>query len=202
MVKKCCSREPPGPQRMMPRPPRDTFTSTVAVFALAALVLVPVAGAHGTLTPAAAAAGVSQRFELVVPNDRVDADVVGVTLALPQGAVLESAEAAQPRWAVASGEASVRWTGGPIESSTTETFAFVARLAAESGPQEFTLVESYDDGDGAPFPLTVVATGAATGGSDGEGTVAAVALVLAALALVVSTIALALALRMRANEAA
>jgi uncharacterized protein YcnI len=162
-----------------------------------ALIWTSTAGAHGTLAPAAAPGGVAQRFELTVPNDRLDADVVGVTLELPQGAVLESAEAEQPRWAVTSSETSVSWTGGPIGSSTTETFAFVARLTARSGPQQFTLVESYDDGAGAPFPLTVVATGAAAADGGGDGAVAAVALVLAALALGVSTIALVLVLRMR-----
>ena len=167
----------------------------VFAVALAALVVPALAGAHGTLAPAAAPGGVAQQFELTVPNDRLDAEIVGVTLELPDEAVLESAEAEQPRWAVTSSETSVHWTGGPIESSTTETFAFIARLPAESGPQQFTLVESYDDGDGAPFPLTVAATAAETGGSGGDGTMAAVALVLAALALVVTTSALAVALR-------
>jgi uncharacterized protein YcnI len=188
------SRPPAGPPRA--RHVRGGPFPVVAI-ALVAFLVPSVAGAHGTLSPATAPAGGSQRFELVVPNDRLDADIVGVTLELPEGVVLESAEAEQPRWAVTSNQTSVDWTGGPIESSTAETFAFVARLPAESGPQEFTLVESYDDGGGAPFPLTVVATGAATGGSGGDGTVAAVALVLAGLALVVATSALALALRSR-----
>ena len=100
------------------------FTSIVrraaVVGALVVLVAAPAAGAHGTLSPAAAPVGATQRFELVVPNDRLDADVVAVTLGLPQGAVLESAEAEQPRWAVSSTETSVRWAGGPIESSTFE----------------------------------------------------------------------------------
>ena len=167
----------------------------VGVAALAALATASAASAHGTLTPAAASAGSSQRFELVVPNDRSDADLVGVTLDLPQGAVLESAEATQPRWAVTSSKTSVHWRGGPIEGSSTESFAFVARLPAESGPQQFSLVESYDDGDGAPFPLSVAVTGAAATGAGGDGTAATVALVLAALALVVATTALALVLR-------
>ena len=178
------------------------FTSTmswfaVAAIAVAALVAAPVVDAHGTLTPASVPGGVTQRFELTVPNDRLDADIVGVALELPQGSMLESAEAQQPRWAVTSSARSVRWTGGPIESSTTETFAFVARLPAESGPQQLTLVESYDDGDGAPFPLTVVATGASAGEEGDDSSLAAAALVLAALALVVATISLALVVRMR-----
>lgn len=172
----------------------------IAAIAVAALVAAPVAGAHGTLTPTSAPGGVTQRFELTVPNDRLDADIVGVTLELPQGSQLESAEAEQPRWAVTSSETAVRWTGGPIESSTTETFAFTARLPAESGPQRLTLVESYDDGDGAPFPLTVVATGATAAGGGRDSTLAAVALALAVLALVVATTALALVLRTRARE--
>ena len=169
----------------------------VFAVALAALVVPAHAGAHGTLAPAAAPGGVAQQFELTVPNDRLDAEIVGVTLELPDEAVLESAEAEQPRWAVTSSETSVHWTGGPIESSTTETFAFIARLPAESGPQQFTLVESYDDGDGAPFPLTVAASAGEPGGPGGVGPIAAVARVLAAGGRGGGAGALAVALRSR-----
>jgi uncharacterized protein YcnI len=161
------------------------------------LVVVPEAAAHGTLTPAAAPAGTSQRFELTVPNARLDADILGITLELPDGAMLEAAEAAQPRWAVTSSESSVNWSGGPIDRGSAETFAFTARLPTDAGPSEFTLVESYDDGDGAPFPITVVATGAMPVGDGSDDTLAAVALVVAMLALLVATIALALAFRIR-----
>jgi hypothetical protein len=85
---------------------------------------------------------------------------------------------------------------------SAETFAFTARLG-EAGPGEFLLVETYDDGETPPFPITVVATGSAgsADGSDGsDGTLAAVAVVLAALALVVSTVALAVALGRRSNS--
>jgi uncharacterized protein YcnI len=161
------------------------------------LVVVPEAAAHGTLTPAAAPAGTSQRFELTVPNARLDADILGITLELPDGAVLESAEAAQPRWTVTSSESSVRWSGGPIDRGSAETFAFTARLPTDAGPSEFNLVESYDDGDAAPFPITVVATGATPVEDGSDDSLAAVALMVAMLALLVATIALALALRIR-----
>jgi uncharacterized protein YcnI len=173
----------------------------LALVAAALLVAAP-AGAHGTLAPSAVAAGVPQRFELTVPNARLDADIVAIALELPPGAALESAEAAQPRWAVTSDDSSVRWSGGPIDRGSAETFAFTARLG-EAGPGEFLLVETYDDGETPPFPITVVATGSAgsADGSDGsDGTLAAVAVVLAALALVVSTVALAVALGRRSNS--
>jgi uncharacterized protein YcnI len=169
----------------------------LAAIAATALVATSVAAAHGTLSPAVTAAGVSQRFELTVPNARLDADIVAISLEMPDRVVLESAEASQPRWAVRSDESSVRWTGGPIDRGSAETFAFTARLAAEAGPAQFTLVESYDDGDAAPFPITVVASGPTGGSDDSDGSLAAVALVLAMLALLVAAGALAVALRAR-----
>ena len=182
--------------------PRTSTTRSIFVpFALvaASLLVAAPARAHGTLTPSAVAAGVAQRFELTVPNARLDADIVAISLALPAGAALESAEAAQPRWAVTSGDSSVRWSGGPIDRGSAETFAFTARLG-EAGPAEFLLVETYDDGETPPFPITVIATGSAgsaEGSDSSDGTLAAVAVVLAALALVVSTAALAVALGRR-----
>ena len=171
-----------------------------AAIAAAMLVVAPEAAAHGTLIPAAAPAGTSQRFELTVPNARLDADILGVTLELPVGALLESAEAAQPRWAVTSSESSVRWSGGPIDRGSAETFVFTARLPGDAGPSEFTLVESYDDGDAAPFPITVLATDVTPNDDGSNDTLAAVALVLAILALLVATGALALALRVRRDS--
>lgn len=162
---------------------------------MAALVGASAAAAHGTLSPAVAAAGVSQRFELTVPNARLDADIVAVSLELPPAATLESAEAAQPRWAVTSDDSSVRWTGGPIDRGSADTFAFTARLPGEAGPVEFTLVETYDDGIAPPFPITVVATGTGAGEEGADDTLAAVAVVLAGLALLVATAALTVALR-------
>jgi uncharacterized protein YcnI len=154
------------------------------------------------LSPPGAPAGASQRFELTVPNARLDADILGVTLELPAGAVLESAEAAQPRWVVASSESSVRWSGGPIDRGSAETFAFTARLPTEVGPAEFVLLETYDDADAPPFPITVVATGTTPGGGGSDDTLAALAAVLATLALVVATAALALAMRVYRNTRA
>jgi periplasmic copper chaperone A len=138
---------------------RRSLLQTVLAVAAAALVLAGPAAGHGTLSPSTAAAGVLQRFELTVPNARLDADIVGISLALPEGAVLESAEAEQPRWAVTSDEGSVRWSGGPIDRGGAETFAFTVRLPPEPGSAEFTLVETFDDGDAAPFPIPVLVTG-------------------------------------------
>jgi uncharacterized protein YcnI len=162
----------------------------------AALVAAPAALAHGTLAPATAAAGSAQRFELTVPNDRLDADIVAVTLRLPSEVELESAVAEQPRWGVASDDGEVTWSGGPIERLSSETFAFTARLPGEAGPLELTLVETYDDGEAAPFPIRVTVTGteSASGGSD---TLGAAALVVSILALGLATAALLIALRTR-----
>jgi uncharacterized protein YcnI len=167
--------------------------------AAAALVAAPAALGHGTLTPTTAAAGGSQRFELVVPNDRPDADIVGVTLRLPAGVRLETAEAEQPRWAVSSTDDTVVWRGGPIDRGSSQAFSFTARMPSRPGSVELALVESYDDGDGAPFAITVSVTGVAVHDGGSGSTLAAIALAVALLALGVATTALLVALRRRSS---
>lgn len=161
-----------------------------------ALVVTPGAPAHGTLTPTTATAGATEQFELVVPNDRADADIVAVTLRLAPGLRLETAQAEQPRWALSSTEDTVTWRGGPIERGSAQAFSFTARVPSQPGSVELELVESYDDGDGAPFPLAVSVTGAAaTTGGGSSSTLVAIALAVAVLALGVATAALVVALR-------
>jgi len=158
---------------------------------------VPAARAHGTLSPATVQAGSVQRFELTVPNDRLDADILGVALELPGGIEIESAEARQPRWSVVWDEGSVSWRGGPIARGSAETFAFTATLPAE-GVAEFVLVETYDDGAATPFPIAVSVTTAETAAAGGSSdTLAAAALVIALLALLAATVALGVAIRGR-----
>lgn len=160
----------------------------------AALIAASGAGGHGTIAPASAQAGGAQAFELTVPNDRLDADIVAVALRLPSGVELESAEATQPLWAVSSAGNLVTWRGGPIARASAETFSFTARMPSQSGSVELTLLETYDDGDAAPFRMALEVRRASNGGS-GSGTSGTLTLVLAALSLVVATAALLLALR-------
>jgi uncharacterized protein YcnI len=159
-----------------------------------ALIAAAGASGHGTIAPASAQAGSSQAFELTVPNDRLDADIVAVALRLPSGIELESAEATQPLWAVSSAGNVVMWQGGPIARASAETFSFTARMPSQSGSVELTLLETYDDGDAAPFPIAVEVRTSSTGGS-GSGTTGTLALALGVLSLAVSTAALLLAVR-------
>ena len=146
-----------------------------------------------------ATAGGTQSFELVVPADRLDADIVGIELQVPPGVVVETAEARQPLWTVTWDEEVIRWGGGPIDRGGAETFRFTARLPADAGAAEFELVETYDDGMAAsPFPLSVAISGSESAGDD---TVAVAALVVALLALVAATAALALAIAGRKRPA-
>jgi uncharacterized protein YcnI len=168
--------------------------------AAAALAGASVAGAHGTLAPVEGAAGTTQRFELTVPGDRPDADVVAVALRLAPGMRLETATAEQPRWSVSSSAETVRWSGGPIARGSAETFAFSAHLPSQPGRVELTLTESWDDGPGAPFPIALLVTGAAPAGGTTPDTVAALALGVAVLALAVASLALAIALRSRRSR--
>jgi uncharacterized protein YcnI len=162
------------------------------------LVAVPAAIAHGTLSPVTAPAGATQTFELTVPADRPDADVTGVALRVPEGMTIESAEARQPLWAVAWDEEGVSWEGGPIDRGAAETFRFTARMPPEPGGAELALVETYDDGEAAPFPIAVTVTGGE--GSSSDDTLAVAALVVALAALGVSTAALVVALRRRRSS--
>jgi uncharacterized protein YcnI len=155
---------------------------------------VSAASGHGTLIPLTAPAGATQSFELTVPADRADADITGVSLRMPDDVSVESAEARQPLWAVTWDDEGVSWQGGPIERGSAETFRFTARMPAEAGTVELTLVETYDDGEAAPFPIAVTVTGGESGSSD---TLAVAAMVAAVLALGVATAALAVALRGR-----
>jgi uncharacterized protein YcnI len=176
---------------------RALTRSLVLVLALAALAAAPAASAHGTLAPVSAGAGATQRFELTVPNARLDADVVKVTLELPPGAALESAEAAQPRWGVSSQEGVVTWSGGPIARGSVDTFAFTARLPLEAGVVEFGVRETWDDGaTPPPFPIAVTLTDA-PGAGDSDATLSVAALVVALVALAAATAALVVALGAR-----
>jgi uncharacterized protein YcnI len=160
----------------------------------AALVAAPGAFGHGTLTPTSAQAGSTQTFDLTVPSDRLDADIVGVALRMPDDVQVEAAEAQQPLWTVVWDETGVRWEGGPIDRGGAATFRFTARMPADEGIVPVTLVETYDDGAAAPFELTIGVGGGAGGGSDG---LALAALVVAIAALIASTAALALVLKGR-----
>jgi uncharacterized protein YcnI len=165
----------------------------VAAGVVIALIAPTSALAHGTLTPVTAAAGSSQQFELTVPNDRLDADIVGVTLRLPAGFGLEAATAEQPRWSVASSGGEIVWRGGPISRASAESFEFTARVPADPGAVELTLVETYDDGEAAPFPIGMSVTGtAATTESD---TLEVAAFVVSVLALGIASAALVVGLR-------
>jgi uncharacterized protein YcnI len=160
-----------------------------------ALVAAPAALAHGTLTPAVAEAGSDQAFELIVPADRLDADITGVALRVPEGVEVIAAEAEQPLWTVIWDDAGVSWEGGPIDRGSSATFRFTARMPPDGGVAELTLVETYDDGVAAPFPLPVTVSGDETGSSS-QG-LALAALLVAIAALAASTAALALALKGR-----
>jgi uncharacterized protein YcnI len=166
----------------------------LAVGFVLTLLLAAPAHAHGTLTPPTVVAGTTQQFELVVPNGRQDADIVAVSLGLPAGMRLETAEARQPEWTVSSSGTMVTWEGGPVARGSSDTFVFTASAPARPGRVELTLVERYDDGVAPPFPLPLSVT-AGAGGSGGSETLAAIALAVAALALVAATAALVLALR-------
>jgi uncharacterized protein YcnI len=174
-----------------------TRSAVLVAVAAVALVAVPSGRAHGTIAPASGAAGSVVQFELTVPNDRLDAEIVGVAIELPPGFELEAATATQPLWSVSSRERSVAWRGGPIPSLTAETFRFSARLPSGAGRTRLTLVEAYDDGESAPFAIGVDVTDEPVG-SDGEGdALALAALVAAFVALATAAVALAVAVSVR-----
>ena len=169
----------------------------VLAAAVAAALLVPgEARAHGTLTPPSAVADTVQAFELIVPGDRPDAEIVGVELRAPDGLVVESAEARQPLWTVTWDDEAVQWQGGPVPRGGAESFAFTARLPSDEGRVEVTLVESYDDGEEAAFRIPLGVTSAAGDDGDVSG-VAVAALVIALASLALSTAAIVVALRGR-----
>ena len=152
---------------------------------LLALLAPGAAYSHGSIVPTAAASGTVQRFVVTVPALLGGPDVVGFSLTVPPEAVVESAEANQPRWAATVSGRTITWTGGPLEGPG-EDFAFRARLPGSEGSVTLQAQERYRDGSGLRFPLAVTVTRGAAAAADSDDELAWVAIALAGTALLLA----------------
>jgi hypothetical protein len=148
----------------------------LATAAAAALVCVPAAAAHISVTPARAAAGATVRLVFDTPNEREDVQVVAVRLEVPAAFRIARAES-PPQWRAVRRGATVEWSGGLIAPEETQRFAIAGRIERTA---TFRASERFSDGGVARYEPRVVVPGA---DSSGPGTlVVLVAVVGAALA--------------------
>lgn len=171
--------------------------SVVAV-ALLALALAPSAGAHVGVAPTLVEPGSSQLFVFTVPNDEGETPVTGLRIGLPRGATLGAVEA-KPGWTATSGNGTVSWRGGRIPSGQFTTFALRAAVPQTQGTIFFTARETFADGPGPTFRVSLVVApirgGPAPRGSDGgAGTLGKVALGVGIAAAAIAVLAGLLAL--------
>lgn len=174
-------------------------TGLVSALLGAVLVLVgSPAFAHVTVQPEEATAGGFQTFVVQVPNERDDASTIKVEVQFPQSFAFVSfqdvegwrrevttVEFDEPIEAfgeeVTEGTGTVTWSGGRIEPSEFETFAFSAGPVPE-GDMEFKAIQTYDSGEvvrwigpaDAEQPAAHV-TGLDLGLEEGEGELSAMA---------------------------
>ena len=139
---------------------------TLIVLSLAALVLVPAAGAHVTVNPSDVPAGSFSRFAVRVPNERPDADTTKVVLQLPEGLAFVSFQP-KPGWTrsvtmvklakpvtndegetVTERIATVTWEGGKIGPGEFDEFGMSAKVPDKAGQTlVFPAVQTYSGGE-------------------------------------------------------
>jgi uncharacterized protein YcnI len=136
----------------------DSVRLFLPAAALAMLLVPGTAGAHGSIQPTAAGAGAVQRFVVTIPNTpQGGPEIVGLTIAAPEAATLESAAASPPGWSAEVGARTIEWHGRPLAGLSAE-FAFIARTPSSEGTYAFVGWELYRGGAGVRFPLAVTVT--------------------------------------------
>ena len=100
---------------------------------LAGLFLAAPAGAHVTVVPPFAAAGVEVRLVLDVPNERRTEAMTSLRITAPPGMTLRAGERLGAWRATVSGD-EVRWLGGSLPPRQTARFALVAVAPTAAAP--------------------------------------------------------------------
>ncbi len=102
---------------------------------------VPEARAHGTITPAEAPTGTTQRFEIQVPNTSVNVAITGFRLTAPAGVDVRVVDA--QGWSTMMEGSTLVWRDGSIAAGATGVFAFEADLPNEGTTITFQGEEVY-----------------------------------------------------------
>ena len=116
--------------------------SLAILFAAGGLITsVPEARAHGTITPAEAPAGTTQRFEIQVPNTSVNVPITGFRLTAPAGVDISAGDATD--WSTMMEGSTLVWRDGSVDAGATGVFAFEADLPKDGTTITFQGEEVY-----------------------------------------------------------
>ena len=165
---------------------RYSAWSLRAISVCSALVFVPSAWAHLSVSPTRVSVGDAVDLTFSAPNEDDDLGIDHVTLTVPQGFDLDDAEA-KPGWTQSRAGDSITWTGGRIPKGEYATFGIRGTAPSTTGTLTFNVLVGDRTGTSITYKvgLDVVKSTTRDNGARSLGKAAiAVALVAAALALV------------------
>ena len=151
-----------------------------------ALVFVPSAWAHLSVSPTRVGVGEAVDLTFGAPNEDDDLGVDHVTLTVPAGFDLDDAEA-KPGWTQSRSGSSITWSGGRIPKGEYGTFAIRGTAPSTPGTVTFNVLTGDRTGKSITYRvgLDVVESTSRDSGARSLGKAAiAVALVAAALGLI------------------
>jgi uncharacterized protein YcnI len=151
-----------------------------------ALVIVPSAWAHLSVSPTRVSVGEAVDLTFDAPNEDSDLGVDHVTLTVPAGFDLDDAEA-KPGWTQAKTGSSITWSGGRIPRDEYATFGIRGTAPSTPGTVTFKVLVGDRTGKSITYQvgLDVVKSTTRDNGARSLGKAAiAVALVAAALGLI------------------
>jgi len=151
-----------------------------------ALVFVPSAWAHLSVSPTRVSVGEAVDLTFSAPNEDDDLGIDHVTLTVPSGFDLDDAEA-KPGWTQSKAGGSVTWSGGRIPKGEYATFGVRGTASKTPGTAMFKVLVGDRTGRSITYQvgLDVVRSTSRDNGARSLGKAAiAVALLAGALALV------------------
>ncbi len=151
-----------------------------------ALVFVPSAWAHLSVSPTRVSTGAAVDLTFGAPNEDDDLGIDHVTLTVPSGFDLDDAEA-KPGWTQSKAGGSVTWSGGRIPKGEYATFGIRGTAPTTPGTVTFKVLVGDRTGKSITYQvgLDVVRSTSRDNGARSLGKAAiAVALLAGALALI------------------
>jgi uncharacterized protein YcnI len=151
-----------------------------------ALLFVPSAWAHLSVSPTRVSVGEAVDLTFGAPNEDDDLGVDHVTLTVPAGFDLDDAEA-KPGWTQSRSDGSITWSGGRIAKGEYATFGIRGTAPTTPGTVTFRVLTGDRAGKSITYQvgLDVVKSTTRDNGARSLGKAAiAVALVAAALGLI------------------
>ena len=157
------------------------------------LVLAPSSAAHVTVVPPFAEARAETRLVLDVPNERLAQPMTSLSVTVPAGMSVRSAEPLGA-WRGEVDGRNVRWSGGSLPPRRTAGFALVVVGPERAGAVRLRALQGYPDHGTVPWQVDLTITPGDGGGSDQHLGAAALA---AAVGLVVIAASLLVVHRLR-----